>query len=294
MRFIRILGNGINGPVCMTQCNTTYETYAIKCLTKNVKESRRELDLWNALRHENIVCIKHVKESADKYFAFMEVMETSLSNYIYTQHLSSDQIEWIFHECLCALEYCHKISVWHRDIKPHNILLNSCGTVKLCDFGLSCEVDRSTTLTNNVVTLWYRTPELLLGSTQYDSSIDIWAMCCVVYEMMYKCVPFWGENNSEISQLHAICRVIGPPTDQDFEKMKTVRVDIPQLPQKKISIPKIFQNVFVYNVPSRPRATDLLLHLKKRPQVFGIPNVRASYDDDWPEDFRDLQFILVQ
>jgi serine/threonine protein kinase len=99
------------------------------------------------------------------------------------------EIKSIIKQILEALEYLHEKRIIHRDIKSSNILISNMHVVKLADFGLarmlpSLEVkDSKPDMTNNVITLWYRPPELLLGSTRYTSTVDIWSVGCVLAEL---------------------------------------------------------------------------------------------------------------
>ncbi len=94
----------------------------------------------------------------------------------------------------------HSKNVFHRDLKPQNILINSSGVVKIADFGLGRIIgSRLTTMSKEIETLWYRSPELLLGTTRYDLSVDIWSIGCIFYELAEGKVLF--QTESEIGQI---------------------------------------------------------------------------------------------
>ena len=96
------------------------------------------------------------------------------------------QIKCYMQQLLSGLRHCHERGVLHRDIKPSNLLIDKNGTLKLADFGLANLIDpkrRKRPLTSCVVTLWYRAPELLLGSTDYGVGIDLWSVGCLMAEM---------------------------------------------------------------------------------------------------------------
>lgn len=88
-------------------------------------------------------------------------------------------------QLLRGLDHCHTNHVLHRDIKSSNLLINQHGVLKIADFGLSTFFDphNSVPLTTNVVTLWYRPPELLLGASRYSVGIDMWSTGCVIGEI---------------------------------------------------------------------------------------------------------------
>lgn len=91
-------------------------------------------------------------------------------------------------QLLSAIEHCHLRGIMHRDIKVSNILVNNEGILKLGDFGLANIVNSKNkqSLTSRVVTLWYRPPELLMGSTSYGVSVDLWSVGCVFAELFQK------------------------------------------------------------------------------------------------------------
>jgi len=110
-----------------------------------------------------------------------------------------------------SLVYCHKRRIVHRDLKPQNVLINhTTKDVKICDFGLARSFELPLkTLTHEVVTLWYRCPEILMGKKRYDLSVDIWSTGCILVEMANRKPLFQGD--SEIDQIFKIFRGKGTP-----------------------------------------------------------------------------------
>eukprot|EP01024_Parvocaulis_polyphysoides_P013925 TRINITY_DN1553_c0_g1_i8.p1 TRINITY_DN1553_c0_g1~~TRINITY_DN1553_c0_g1_i8.p1 ORF type:complete len:248 (-),score=34.10 TRINITY_DN1553_c0_g1_i8:299-1042(-) len=164
-------------------------------------------------------------------------MDFNLSDVLYkAPTLSKYQVKIFQYQMLQALKYLHSKNTIHRDIKPDNILINTDGTVKLSDFGLSRTLGLPIkTLTPNVVTQWYRPPELLLGSKNYNTSIDIWSMGCVWVEMLravkkpsqsnlsqdsYIRNPYdlalFPESSGDIQQLIKIFEFLGSPSEENW------------------------------------------------------------------------------
>eukprot|EP00980_Cylindrotheca_fusiformis_P030912 scaffold25626_cov137-Cylindrotheca_fusiformis.AAC.3 len=154
---------------------------------------------------------------------------------------SEVQVKCIFRQLLEALHYMHENKYVHRDIKSSNILIDRNFRVKLADFGLARCLEppildkihdrgNSQKLTNKVITLWYRPPELLLGATKYGTSVDIWSAGCILAELILGKPLFTGK--SEMDQLKLIFEMLGTPTPEtwegfeDLELLRTGKVSI--------------------------------------------------------------------
>jgi len=146
----------------------------------------------------------------------MEYMQSDLHKIIYSDNeLSSSHMAFIIYQILCALKHIHSAGVIHRDLKPGNILINADCSAKICDFGLARGVgDEDMLLTEYVVTRWYRAPEVVVSAQRYDESVDIWAVGCILAEMLLKEPVFQGEDY--IDQLRVIFKIIGTPSDEDL------------------------------------------------------------------------------
>lgn len=131
--------------------------------------------------------------------------------------LDTSQIKCIMQQLLKALDYLHSNRIMHRDIKGANVLINNKGEVKLADFGLARLPDTHLIphYTNRVATLWYRAPELLLGSNNYTTAIDMWSMGCLFFELLTFRPLFPGEKEPKVLDL--IYQICGTPTEETWQ-----------------------------------------------------------------------------
>ena len=175
-----------------------------------------------------------------------------------------------------GLDYLHRRGVLHRDIKAANILISNEGQLKLADFGLArfyAKRGRKLDYTNRVITIWYRSPELLLGETQYGPAVDIWSAACVMVEIFTKHAIFPGDGG-EINQLDKIYNVLGTPTREawpgivDMQWFELLRPSkhLPSSFAEKYRervTPEAFsllEDMFDFDPAGRPSAADVLEH----------------------------------
>ncbi|ETO17795.1 cyclin-dependent kinase 12, partial [Reticulomyxa filosa] len=181
-----------------------------KLLEAHVREM-----LQAALRERRRMAILDEKKQPPLFFMTFEFLHKDLDRLLRDNAVtfSETMIKYIFEQMMEGVAHCHRCGIIHRDIKPSNVLINYTGEVKLCDFGLGYQhySSHSTHVkTNRVVTMWYRSPELLLGAVKYYYSIDIWSMACVFMEMFLRDLPpFYG--NKELEQFESIVDVLGLP-----------------------------------------------------------------------------------
>lgn len=149
-------------------------------------------------------------------------------------HIALGASQAYMYQLVNGVDACHRHRTIHRDIKPQNILLNDDGWLKLADFGLartfSVPLRR---YTHEVVTLWYRAPEILLGLERYSAAVDSWSIGCIFAEMAAGRPLFMGD--SEIDQLFKIFRLLGTPTEVTWpgvSKLKDFQGSFPRWPAK--------------------------------------------------------------
>lgn len=179
----------------------------------------REISLMKELKHENIVSLYDVIHTENKLMLVFEYMDKDLKKYMDSRgdrgQLDHLTIKSFMQQLLRGVAFCHENRILHRDLKPQNLLINSKGQLKLADFGLARAFGIPVnTFSNEVVTLWYRAPDVLLGSRTYNTSIDIWSAGCIMAEMYTGRPLFPGTTNDD--QLQKIFRLMGTPSERSW------------------------------------------------------------------------------
>ncbi|XP_066167254.1 mitogen-activated protein kinase 11 isoform X2 [Oryza sativa Japonica Group] len=224
---LEVIGKGSYGLVCSANDIHTGEKVAIKKIhnifehISDAARILREIKLLRLLRHPDIVEIKHIMlppskmDFRDIYVVF-ELMESDLHQVIKANDdLTREHYQFFLYQMLRALKYIHTANVYHRDLKPKNILANANCKLKICDFGLArvAFTDAPTTVfwTDYVATRWYRAPELC-GSfySKYTPAIDIWSIGCIFAEVLIGKPLFPGKN--VVHQLDLITDLLGTPS----------------------------------------------------------------------------------
>ncbi|KAK6131373.1 hypothetical protein DH2020_034858 [Rehmannia glutinosa] len=188
---------------------------------ESVKFMAREIMILQKLDHPNILKLEGLATSRMQYSLYLvfEYMHSELSKILSRpdENLTEPQIKCYMQQLLSGLHHCHERGILHRDIKGSNLLIDKNGMLKIADFGLANFFNRRP-LTSRVVTLWYRAPELLLGSTNYGVGIDLWSAGCLMAEM------FAGRpimpGRTEVEQVHRIYKLCGSPPDDYYKRLK--------------------------------------------------------------------------
>ncbi|KAJ1816985.1 hypothetical protein LPJ56_002187 [Coemansia sp. RSA 2599] len=217
---IEKLGEGTYGIVYKAQNRETNEVVALKRIRLDNEEEGvpctaiREISLLKELKHPNILGLFDVLHTEKKLTLVFEFMDSDLKKFVdaYGGDLDPLTVKHLLYQLLCGIAYCHRNRVLHRDLKPQNLLINKRGDLKLGDFGLARAFGIPVrSYSHEVVTLWYRAPDVLLGSRQYDTSIDIWSIGCIFAEMSTG-RPFFAGGSIDGQILH-IFRIKGTPID---------------------------------------------------------------------------------
>jgi serine/threonine protein kinase len=190
--------------------------------------------------------------------------------------MSPQLVKSYMFQMLKGIDFCHGHRVLHRDLKPQNLLIDRNGNLKLADFGLARAFGIPVrTYTHEVVTLWYRAPEILLGSRHYSIPVDMWSVGCIFAEMVTRQPLFPGD--SEIDELFRIFRVLGTPNE-------AVWPEVSQLPDYKPSFPQWPSRNLKEVVPGlEPLGVDLLskmLQYEPSKRISAKEALRHPYFDD--------------
>uniref|UniRef100_M4A2C0 cyclin-dependent kinase n=1 Tax=Xiphophorus maculatus TaxID=8083 RepID=M4A2C0_XIPMA len=183
----------------------------------------REVSLLKDLKHANIVTLHDIVHTDKSLTLVFEYLDKDLKQYMDDcgNIMSMHNVKIFLFQILRGLSYCHKRKVLHRDLKPQNLLINERGELKLADFGLARAKSVPTkTYSNEVVTLWYRPPDVLLGSSEYSTQIDMWGVGCIFYEMAAGRPLFPGSTVED--ELHLIFRLLGTPTEEKWPGISTI------------------------------------------------------------------------
>ncbi|KAF8025019.1 hypothetical protein BT93_F2005 [Corymbia citriodora subsp. variegata] len=211
----------------------------------------REIMTLRELDHPNVVKLEGLATSRMQFSLYLvfDFMQSDLQRIITCPEgrLTEPQVKCYMHQLLSGLQHCHDKGILHRDIKGSNLLIDKTGMLKIADFGLAnyYRPQDRLPLTNRVVTLWYRAPELLLGATDYGVGIDLWSAGCLMAEMFAGHPLMPGRN--EVEQLHKIFKLCGTPPEDYWRKMKLPTTFRPRQLYKSnlVEIFREFPNTFV-------------------------------------------------
>ncbi|KAJ3490135.1 hypothetical protein NLI96_g1642 [Meripilus lineatus] len=276
MNYIQLekLGEGTYATVYKGRSRTTNEIVALKEIHLDAEEGTpstaiREISLMKELKHVNIVRLYDVIHTETKLVLIFEYCERDLKKYMDTHGdrgaLDPVTVRSFMYQLLKGTAFCHENRVLHRDLKPQNLLINRKGELKLGDFGLARAFGVPVnTFSNEVVTLWYRAPDVLLGSRTYSTSIDVWSCGCIFAEMISGVPLFRGRDNQD--QLLHIMRIIGTPDDRLLRRITTEAAAPSGDGQQQAGAPKQYPRYpkipFQQVLPkASPQAIDLLERL---------------------------------
>lgn len=217
-RYERIckIGEGSYGIVFKCRNKESSQIVAIKKFVETEddplirKIAMREIRMLKQLKHENLVNLIEVFRKKRKLHLVFEYCEHTVLDELERnpKGVPEQTVKRVVWQIIRGIEFCHKHNCIHRDVKPENVLITKDGTVKLCDFGFARLLNGpGAEYTDYVATRWYRSPELLVGDTQYGAPVDVWAIGCLFGEMLTG-QPIWP-GKSDVDQLYLIQKTLG-------------------------------------------------------------------------------------
>ncbi|BDA41628.1 Cyclin-dependent kinase B1-1 [Coccomyxa sp. Obi] len=282
------IGEGTYGKVYKARERNTGRLVALKKTRLEMEEegvpstALREVSLLQMLSESNhvvkLLCVQHVEEHKKPvlYLVF-EFLSTDLKKYMERTGKGPENplppalVKSFMYQLIKGVAHCHKHGVMHRDLKPQNLLVDdSQDCLKIADLGLGRAFSVPIkSYTHEIVTLWYRAPEVLLGTTHYSPAVDMWSVACIFAELVRKVPLFPGD--SELQQLLHIFKLLGTPTEAEWAGVSKLR-DWHEFPNwRKQDLNKHFptlgadgidlmERMFAYTPSKRITARDALQH----------------------------------
>merc|ERR1719160_1308775 len=232
------IGEGTYGTVYKATHKKTGQRVAIKKIRVEHEEEGvpstaiREISLLKECEHPNVVSLIEVCSSTNALHLVFECLDMDVRMYLKKNGaFKGTDLKNSAFQCFKAIEFCHEHRILHRDLKPQNVLIDcQSKCLKLADFGLARAFQIPLrAYTHEVVTLWYRAPEILLGQAKYATPMDIWSLGCIVTEMATAQALFPGD--SEIDTIFKIFQKLGTPTDEVWPGVHSLRDFKPTFPQ---------------------------------------------------------------
>ncbi|KAJ5281671.1 hypothetical protein N7478_007043 [Penicillium angulare] len=243
----------------------------------------REIQTLLEARHQNVVYLREVVmgNKMDDVFLVMDFLEHDLKALLdeMREPFLPSEIKTLLLQVVGGLDFLHAQWIMHRDLKTSNLLMNNRGEVKIADFGMARYYgDPPPKMTQLVVTLWYRAPELLLGADNYGTEIDMWSIGCIFGELLTKEPLLQGKN--EVDQVSKIFDLTGPPNSQiwpgfrSLPNAKSLKIpsnsssssgNLPLLPRSRFPYLtnaglNLISELLALNPASRPTTKQCLAH----------------------------------
>ncbi|KAJ7668895.1 Pkinase-domain-containing protein [Mycena rosella] len=248
-RYAKIekIGEGTYGVVYKARDVSTGSIVALKKIRLEAEDEGvpstaiREISLLKELNDEHIVRLLDIVHADQKLYLVFEYLDVDLKRYMENGNrdhapIAPHVVKKFTHQLTAGLRFCHAHRILHRDLKPQNLLIaqdahGNGEILKLADFGLARAFGiPMRTYTHEVVTLWYRAPEVLLGSRHYSTGIDMWSVGCIFAEMAMQGQPLFP-GDSEIDQIFKIFRIMGTPDEESCPGVKALPDYKPTFPQ---------------------------------------------------------------
>ncbi|BGP55468.1 hypothetical protein JCM8202_001246 [Rhodotorula sphaerocarpa] len=253
------IGEGTYGVVYRSRNKESGEIVALKKIRLEAEDEGvpstaiREISLLKEMKDDNVVRLLDITHNDTKLYLVFEFLDSDLKRYMDKvgdgEGMGPDIVKT--YQLIKGVYYLHSHRILHRDLKPQNLLINKEGNLKLADFGLARAFGIPLrTYTHEIVTLWYRAPEVLLGSRHYSTGVDMWSVGCIFAEMIMRQPLFPGD--SEIDEIFRIFRLLGTPNEDTWP-------GVTSLPDYKPTFPNWHPKVLEDHVPgSNSKSIELI------------------------------------
>jgi len=287
-QLIEKIGEGTYGVVYKAKDRVTGRIMALKKIRLDHEDegvpstSIREISLLKELDHPNIVKLEEVVHCNKRLYLVFEFVDFDLKRYLDSQtNMPTMLVKSYLYQLVRSIFFCHTHRVLHRDLKPQNLLIDRNGMLKLADFGLARAFGVPIrTYTHEVVTLWYRAPEILLGSKMYATPVDIWSVGCIFAELIMRRPLFPGD--SEIDELYKIFRILGTPNEEIWPGVTKLPDFKPQFPTwKSVDLTTIVQGIDSVGLD----LLNQMLHYDPAKRVSAKRALKHPYFDDLDKSF---------
>uniref|UniRef100_A0A182MBB2 Protein kinase domain-containing protein n=1 Tax=Anopheles culicifacies TaxID=139723 RepID=A0A182MBB2_9DIPT len=293
--IIEQIGSGAYSEVYHVRCRRSGKSYAAKhlidaCSDLHCDVAYPEIQLMRSVpSHPNIMHIFDYVFENSSLTLIMDLMDMSLYNYMQTRArpFSENRVRKMLYQIALGLEHLHQNGVFHRDVKPENILVKFSGGIvgrkeilQLADFGSATRISNRPPFAIYIATRWYRAPECMLSLGYYGPKMDVWAVGCCFYEMLTLKPLFKGE--SELDMLDAIHSLLGSPSPTMLELFKPLNATNLPFPTRKgmdlrLHLPlmnpvglDLLKKMLVYYPDRRISAKNLLKHVYFEELMYGI------------------------
>ncbi|XP_041969913.1 cyclin-dependent kinase 20 [Aricia agestis] len=275
------IGEGAHGLVFKAKYLPTGREVALKkILIKNLEDGipvnvMREIKALQLLRCKYVIKLYDMFPRGMSLVLVLEYMCSGLWDMLHHHQaeLTMPRVKTYAQMLLKGTRYMHAHYVMHRDLKPANLLINYKGILKIADLGLARLYwpDGGRPYSHQVATRWYRAPELLYGARYYNEKVDLWAIGCIIVEIITKQPLFAGE--SDIEQLAIVLQRLGTPTEETWPNHSELpdyhKITFPEstpmpwtslLPGVEPDAIHLIKSFILYDAQKRISAKEALLH----------------------------------
>ena len=236
-RDLHNIGKGSYGKVYKAVDVITGNPVVLKFIKKQHEaEAVMESTALKRVSHGNVIRLFNYFRTQNHYVLVLEKMDTDLSRILHSQRceLTPEHVKFFMYELIRGVAHIHTHNIIHRDLKPGNLLINADCTLRIADFGMAVEATTEPInhdVSREIVTRWYRAPEILLALPTYTKAIDMWSIGCIFAEILSNrldaknrltVTPLFPGKDA-VDQLVEIFKHLGSPQIRDWPELSTAR-----------------------------------------------------------------------